>query len=125
MSTCQGCDRQLNDAYLCAECEAEVRDTYTDLALGCRLHIGDTPIDKRSASFLKYLMGARVGHTRMGDSERRSNENSRPALARLTGNEADSFKGSPLELCNEIHDKISYWAVAASGKYETLTQEDK
>jgi hypothetical protein len=91
-----------------------------ELALGSRIHIGTTPTDKRGPSFLRYLMDARVGHTRLGESERRSNENSRPALARLTRNEKDSFKGSPLELCNEVHDTLTYWAAIVSGQTETL-----
>jgi hypothetical protein len=120
---CQGCSRQLNDSFLCSDCQTELREILTELALGCRLHIGDTPTDKRGPSFLRYLMDSRVGHTRLGESERRSNENSRPALARLTSNEADSFRGSPLELCNEIHDRLTFWAEAVSGRCETLTQE--
>lgn len=125
MNACQGCDRQLNDAYLCDECCSELREVLTDLALGCRLHIKDTPLDIRGPSFLRYLQDARVGHTRLGESERRSNENSRPALARLTSNEADSFRGSPLELCNEVHQRLTFWASVVSAQVETLGMEPR
>jgi hypothetical protein len=119
-SECQGCARHWEASYLCDECCSELRDILTDLALGCRLHIKDTPLDVRGPSFLRYLMDARVGHTRLGESERRSSENSRPALARLTNNEADSFRGSPLELCNEVHDRLTFWASVVSVSAETL-----
>lgn len=115
-----GCASQL---WLCGECQNELRETLTELALGRRMHIGDTPTDIRGPSFLRYLQDARLGFTRLGESERRSSENSRPALARLTSNEHDSFAGSPLELCNEIHDKLSFWAQAVSGSTETLGRQ--
>jgi hypothetical protein len=122
VSECQGCSRALSDAYLCSVCCSELREILTELALGCRIYIGNTPTDKRGPSFLRYLADARYGFTRLGQSERRSNENSRPALARLAAdpNATDSFAGTPLELCNEIHEKLSFWASAISVTAETL-----
>jgi hypothetical protein len=120
MSECQGCSRQLNNAFLCDGCCDELREVLTELALGSRIYIDNMPTDKRGPSFLRYLEDSRLGFTRLGESERRSNENSRPALARLTSNEADSFKGSPLELCNEVHQTLTYWASVISSTTETL-----
>lgn len=120
---CGGCGARLEATFLCVDCCSELRETLEELALGRRMHIGDTPTDIRGPSFLRFLMDARCGHTRLGESERRSSENSRPALARLTSNEHDSFAGSPLELCNEIHDRISFWAAAISGGTETLGRQ--
>lgn len=122
MSTeCQGCGCRLNSRFLCGDCQSELREVLEELALGCRMHEGDEPLDFRGPSFLRYLADSRYGFTRLGESERRSNENSRPALARLTNNEADSFAGSPLELSNEVHNTLRYWAEAVSGKAENLT----
>jgi hypothetical protein len=94
----------------------------TELALGSRLYIGNTPTDQRGPSFLRYLHDARLGFTRLGESERRSNENSRPALARLSSDPdaKDSFKGTPLELSNEVHQTLAYWASVISTTTETL-----
>lgn len=118
---CQVCGRKLEDSFWCHACREEVAEVLKDLALGCRLYIGeDKPTDKRGASYLRFLHDARLGYTRMGASERRSNEHSRPALARLTSNEKDSFAGSPLELSNDIHTGLLYWAQQASVTTETL-----
>lgn len=123
MPDCGGCGARLESSFLCVECQQELRETLEELALGRRMHIGDTPTDIRGPSFLRYLQDARLGHTRLGESERRSSENSRPALARLTSNEHDSFAGSPLELCNEIHQKLTYWSAAISSGTETLGRQ--
>lgn len=129
MPECGGCGARLESTWLCPECCSELRETLEELALGRRMFIGDgtdcTPIptDLRGPSFLRFLQDARLGFTRLGESERRSSENSRPALARLTSNEHDSFAGSPLELCNEIHQKLTYWSQAISGQTETLGRQ--
>lgn len=123
MPECGGCGAKLMATFLCVECQRELRETLEELALGRRMHIGDTPTDIRGPSFLRYLQDARLGFTRLGESERRSSENSRPALARLTSNEHDSFAGSPLELCNEIHTKLTHWSSVISGSTETLGRQ--
>jgi hypothetical protein len=122
VNKCRGCERPAQ-LFLCQSCQSKARDVLKDLALGCRLHLGETPLDKRGPSFLRFLHDTRLGFTRMGDSARRSTENSRPALARLTKNEKDSFKGSPLELSNEIHQTLMFWAEAVSGQFETLGKD--
>jgi hypothetical protein len=125
---CQGCGARSLNAYLCGNCQDELREVLTELALGSRIYIGDgvdctsIPTDKRGPSLLRYLHDARLGFTRLGESERRSNENSRPALARLSADPEtkDSFKGTPLELSNEIHQTLSYWASVISTTTEAL-----
>ena len=128
MPDCGGCSRTLQDSWLCTDCQSELREILTELALGSRIYIGDgvdcptIPTDKRGPSLLRYLHDARLGFTRLGQSERRSNENSRPALARLNNDpeEKDSFKGTPLELSNEVHQTLTYWASVISRTTETL-----
>ena len=130
-NACGGCGCQLQNAYLCDECCGELREMLEELALGRRMYIGDghdctsIPTNLRGPSFLRFLEDSRLGFTRLGESERRSSDNTRPALARLTSNEHDSFAGSPLELCNEIHQKLAEWASVISSQTETLTTPTK
>lgn len=123
MTECQGCGCRLDSQFLCGDCSRELREVLEELALGRKMYNGDNggELGIRGPSFLRFLHDARLGFTRLGESERRSNENSRPALARLTNNDNDSFAGSPLELSNEVHQTLRYWAEIVSGTTETLT----
>lgn len=119
MADCQRCTAK-TDLHLCNRCQVDLRDLLTGLAVGQRL-----PSGQHAAGFLEYLEDAVLGRTRLGESARRSSECSRPALVRLTNNEADSFAGSPSELLDNVHAMLERWAETISLHTETMTIEGK
>jgi ribosomal protein S12 methylthiotransferase accessory factor YcaO len=90
----------------------------THLACGWEVDNGHRPY--RTYSWIRQLEIAREGDTRLGESTRRSTEWSRPALARLTDNDKDSFAGSPRELLDNIHDMLTHWVEVVNVQVETL-----
>lgn len=60
--------------------------------------------------WLEYLHDAATGHTRLGESARRSSEHGAPLLARL-GPKGD-FKDSPTEMWDRIHAMLATWVQA-------------
>ena len=101
--TCENCGAK-TELYLCGHCTAELRDMLHGLVYG-----QDLPNQHQGAGFIEYLEDARFGRTRLGESARKSTEYSRPALAKLTDDDKDSFKGSPSELFTRIQNILLTW----------------
>jgi hypothetical protein len=104
---CQGCGRQVQTAFICGDCCSELADLMSGLSIGWRVENDHRAY--RSEGWGEFLEDARFGQTRLGESTRRSSELSRPALARLTDDEKDSFKGSPRELQQKAHGTAARW----------------
>jgi len=69
-ATCGHCGRKSPDAFLCADCATELRDMLVGLPM-----------------WLNYLHDAAVGQTRLGESERRSSDQSTPMPVNISASE--------------------------------------
>jgi hypothetical protein len=109
---CQHCHRQ-SQLYLCECCQDEAEDMLTGLADGWPLQSEHKAY--RSGSYLEFLADAALGHTRLGESARRSTERGSPMPVNLTA----------AGTLDDIHDMLTRWTVVVNTKAETLTVPGK
>lgn len=101
---CQVCAGR-SELHLCGVCQRELKDMLVGLAVGQEL-----PNGHRGAGWLEFLEDACTGHTRLGESARRSTDKGSPMLH----NERAS------DLLDNIHGMLLKWVAAVNTNAETL-----
>lgn len=94
MPDCQRCARK-TQLFLCGPCTHELRDLLRGLAVGNELDNG-----RRSRPWLTCLEDAVNGHTRLGESARRSSERNSPLPVHLAAS----------ALLDNVKDMLHKWA---------------
>jgi hypothetical protein len=124
---CQCCGSKAQ-LYLCGTCLRKLGEMITNLADGLPLGVpSEAPPERdgdRSIPLLEALQDAAWGRTRLGQSARRSSENSRPAPCRLTNHPTDSFAGSPSELLDQAHATLEKWVETIRATTQTVAKEE-
>lgn len=110
VTQCQHCNGRANNAFLCRQCEHELRDMLTDLyeRTATNLATGET---RPAPGGLELLHDEAVGDTQKGESVRHSTEFTSPMPCNLTAS----------QLYDDIHNTLQRWSELVSLHTETLT----